>query len=51
MADDDVRHPIIVDTDARITDNIQLTTTNVFDILPRLQPWDSSVGDSGRPCL
>ena len=40
MVDDDVRHPIIVDTDAliavantglwsRITDNIQLTTTNV----------------------
>jgi len=20
----------------------------VFDILPRLKPWDSSVGDSGR---
>ncbi|WP_049908315.1 hypothetical protein [Halorubrum distributum] len=40
MAEDDVRHPVIVDTDAliavantdlwsRITDNIQLTTTNV----------------------
>jgi len=40
MVDDDVRHPIIVDTDAliavantslwsRITDNLQLTTTNV----------------------